>query len=246
VGLHGHLQARQHAEAASAAKSAFLAHMSHELRTPLNGVLGMLQVALRSPLDERQRHWLEVAQSSGRLLLTLLNDLLDLSRIEAGRLEIEHVPFDLGELMHQTLAPLKLDAEGKGLQWHVALPAPQALRGDPVRVRQVLINVVGNAVKFTREGAIAIDVAAVPVADGSLELHFRVTDTGIGIEAEQLSRLFQPFAQADSSIVRRYGGTGLGLALVRRMVELMGGRVDIESAPGQGTTVRWHLRCERA
>ena len=241
-------EARQRAEAASAAKTAFLAHMSHELRTPLNGVLGMLQVALRSPLESRQRHWLEVAQSSGGLLLTLLNDLLDLSRVEAGRLEIEHVPLNLDELLQQTLTPLKVDAEAKGLQWRLQTPVsvPTGLCGDPVRVRQVLFNVVGNAVKFTQQGAIDIEVAVVTAADAGVDLHFRVTDTGIGIEPAHLARLFQPFVQADSSIARRYGGSGLGLALVQRLVELMGGRVAVDSAPGRGTTVRWHLHCRRA
>ena len=239
-------EARVRAEAASAAKSSFLAHMSHELRTPLNGVLGMLQVALRSTLTERQRGWLQVAQSSGQLLLTLLNDLLDLSKIESGRLELEQLPFDLATLLDHTLAPLRVEAQHKGLRFEQRMPAAvPALVGDAVRVRQVLFNVVGNAVKFTPEGAVEVALDVEPTPDGALELRFDVTDTGIGMTHDQMQRLFQPFTQADASIARRYGGSGLGLALVRRLVEAMGGQVTIDSRAGRGTRVRWWVRCAR-
>ncbi len=237
--------ARRRAEAANDAKTAFLAHMSHELRTPLNGVLGMLQVALHSELSAEQRRWLEVAHASGRLLLTLLNDLLDLSKIEAGRIEIERVSFDLAELMAQTLTPLVVEARAKGLQMHSRVdPAlPVQVVGDPVRLRQVLFNVVGNAIKFTREGSIHVSVNAAPVSGRDVELRFDVADTGIGMAHEQLERVFEPFIQADASTSRRYGGTGLGLTIVRRLVELMDGRVGIRSQPGQGCTVQWTVRC---
>ena len=240
--------ARQRAEAANDAKSAFLAHMSHELRTPLNGVLGMLQLALGSELAAEQRRWLDVAHSSGRLLLTLLNDLLDLSKIEAGRVELERVPFEVNELLTQTLTPLAVEARHKGLEMRsqIAPDMPARLVGDPVRLRQVLFNVVGNAIKFTPRGSVAVRVSATPRSDADVELRFEVTDTGIGMAPEQVERMFEPFTQADASTARRYGGTGLGLAIVRRLVELMDGRVGIDSTPGQGSTVHWCVRCTRA
>ena len=240
--------ARRRAEAANEAKTAFLAHMSHELRTPLNGVLGMLQLAQRSPLTDKQRNWLAIAQSSGQLLLTLLNDLLDMSKIEAGRLEVEHMPFDINELLSQTLAPLSVQAQAKGLALHARFdPAvPPRLAGDPVRLRQVLFNVVGNAIKFTHQGQVAVSVDAAPLGGAVIDLRFEVADTGIGIEPDQIDRLFQAFTQADSSIARRYGGSGLGLAIVQRLVELMGGQVRIDSQAGQGSTVRWNVRCAAA
>ncbi|MFO1217332.1 MAG: ATP-binding protein [Burkholderiaceae bacterium] len=237
--------ARRKAETANDAKTAFLAHMSHELRTPLNGVLGMLQLALNTELGAEQRRWLEVAHSSGRLLLTLLNDVLDLSKIEAGRVEIERVPFDLSELVTQTLAPLELEAHHKriALRWQLAPEVPRALVGDPVRLRQVLFNVVGNAVKFTERGEVAVQVAGAPAEHDGVTLQVTVADTGIGVDPERIGRMFEPFTQADASTSRRYGGTGLGLAIVRRLVELMGGHVSFESQPGRGSTVRFSARC---
>ncbi len=237
-------EARRRAESANQAKTTFLAHMSHELRTPLNGVLGMLQLSLRSPLSDKQKSWLEVAQSSGRLLLTLLNDLLDLSKIDAGRLVLEHTPFDLRDLLTQTLAPLQVEGQTKGLAVRLqALPElPSRLVGDPIRLRQVLFNVVGNAIKFTSSGAIDVRLRTEPAPDG-VALHFEVSDTGIGIEPDQVQQLFEPFTQVDASIARRYGGSGLGLAIVKRLVQLMGGEVSLDSVPGQGSTVRWSVRC---
>lgn len=237
-------EARIRAEAANAAKTAFLAHMSHELRTPLHGVLGMLQLSLRSASDERQRKWLQVAQSSGQLLLQLLNDLLDLSRIEAGRLELEQTVIDLAELVRQTVEPLRAEAEAKGVALHLALGPVEGRRytGDAVRIRQVLFNVIGNAVKFTDKGQVHLKVVPRPLEGGVVELAFEVTDTGIGIDPAQAERLFEPFTQADSGVARRFGGSGLGLSIVRRLVDLMGGEVVLRGSPGQGTTVSWTLR----
>lgn len=240
--------AKAQAQQASLAKTAFLAHMSHELRTPLNGVLGMLQIALATPLAPQLRSWLEVAQSSGRLLLTLLNDLLDLSRIEAGRMEIESVPVDLRKLVDETIAPLAREATAKGvaLRCSYADDLPPRLICDPVRLRQVLFNVVGNAVKFTSRGQIDVRIDLRDAAPGTPLLHFSVCDSGIGIAPERLDRLFEPFAKAHTGTSRRFGGGGLGLMLVKRLVELMGGAVHIDSVPERGTTVRWTVRCDRA
>ena len=241
-------QARSRAEAANEAKTAFLAHMSHELRTPLNGVLGMLQVAQRSELTDAQRHWLAVAQGSGQLLLTLLNDLLDMSKIEAGRMALESCAFNAQDLVQQTLAPLAVQAQAKGLTLssRTSPSLPPRLAGDPMRLRQVLFNVVGNAIKFTHRGQVAVSVDAAARSDGGIDLRFEVADTGIGMDPEQVERFFQAFTQGDSSIARRYGGSGLGLTIVRRLVELMGGQVQIDSRAGDGSTVRWFVRCGAA
>jgi signal transduction histidine kinase len=240
--------AKAQAEQASLAKTAFLAHMSHELRTPLNGVLGMLQIALARPLEPPLRSWLEVAQTSGGLLLTLLNDLLDLSTIEAGRMEIEPVPVDLRRLVDDTTAPLAREAAAKrvALRCSYADDLPTRLTCDPVRLRQVLFNVVGNAVKFTTCGQIDVRVEWLDPPSGAALARFSVCDSGIGIAPERLDRLFEPFAQAHTGTRRPFGGGGLGLILVKRLVELMGGTVAIDSAPERGTTVRWTVRCGSA
>jgi signal transduction histidine kinase len=240
--------ARAQAEQASLAKTAFLAHMSHELRTPLNGVLGMLQIALATPLAPQLRSWLEVAQSSGKLLLTLLTDLLDLSRIEAGRMQIEPVPVDLHKLVDETIAPLAHEAAAKGvaLRCSYADDLPPRLSCDPVRLRQVLFNVVGNAVKFTTRGHVDVRIELRDAAPGAPLLHFSVSDSGIGIASERLGHLFESFSHAHSGTARRFGGSGLGLMLVKRLVELMGGSVTIDSVPDRGTTVCWNVRCAAA
>jgi len=219
------------AESANRAKSAFLATMSHEIRTPLNGVLGMAQAMARDALTEAQRGRLGVIRQSGEALLAILNDILDLSKIEAGRLELEEIDFDLGEMIHGTASGFSAIAEHKGLRLVVdATAAAGAYRGDPNRVRQVIANLISNALKFTDHGEVRI--TAERTDEG---LAISVTDTGSGIVPEVLERLFDKFVQADSSTTRRFGGTGLGLAICRELCELMGGAIVGESAPGHGS-----------
>ncbi len=219
------------AQSANAAKSNFLANISHEIRTPLNGVLGMVQVMAQEALPPRQQKRLEVIRQSGETLLALLNDLLDMSKIEAGRLELESLEFDLEEAVESVCAAFKLAAERKRLTFDIRFGGTAGIcRGDPTRLRQVITNLVSNAIKFTDTGGIAISCTR----EGD-QVRFLVADTGIGMAREVVDRLFGKFVQADTSTTRRFGGTGLGLAISRDLVQLMGGRISVESAPGEGS-----------
>jgi two-component system, sensor histidine kinase and response regulator len=230
--------AKRRAEEATEAKSAFLANMSHEIRTPLNAILGMTTLALRTRLSHTQRKYLLTVQSSGEALLDLINDILDFSKIEARRLDLERTEFDVREEVGDAAKLLALRAGEKGLELacHVAADVPERVLGDPGRLRQVLLNIIGNAVKFTHKGEVVVRVRVAAADAAQVHLHFTVADTGIGIPRDKQEHIFQAFTQADSSTTRRYGGTGLGLAIAVRLVELMGGRMWVESDSGRGST----------
>jgi CheY-like chemotaxis protein/nitrogen-specific signal transduction histidine kinase/HPt (histidine-containing phosphotransfer) domain-containing protein len=240
-------QRMMEAEASDRAKTKFLANMSHELRTPVNGVLGMLELARHTEFGPKQHHYIETARRSAETLLGIINGILDISKIEAGKIELEESAFDLRDIVEEVTESFAGVADGKGLEMTCLVPAnlPTALVGDSGRLRQILTNLIGNAVKFTEKGEVGVRVQVLEVDAGSAYIAFEVTDSGIGIALDKQQYIFDAFIQADSSTTRRYGGTGLGLSIAKQLCEMMGGAIELTSEPGRGSNFRFTARFGR-